>query len=75
MVLQNYQNFIELTSNMIYIVALVVGLKCPQKVHLNTLCPPPTSLCRDRKDKNAEIDNLLVAVAPRFLDLPPPLLM
>ena len=36
MVLQNYQNFIELTSNMIYIVALGVGLKCPIKIHLNT---------------------------------------
>ena len=36
MVLQNYQNFIEMTSNMIYIVALGGGLKCPRKVHLNT---------------------------------------
>ena len=36
MVLQNYQNFIEMTSNMIYIVALGVGLKCPHKIHLNT---------------------------------------
>ena len=34
MVLQNYQNFIEMTSNMICIVALGVGLKCPQKIHL-----------------------------------------
>ena len=34
--LQNYQNFIEMTSNMIYIVALGVGFKCPRKVHLNT---------------------------------------
>ena len=41
MVLQNYQNFIEMTSNMIYIVALGVGLKCPRKIHLNTQCPPP----------------------------------
>ena len=39
MVLQNYQNFIEMTSNMIYIVALAVGLKCPCKIHLNTQCP------------------------------------
>ena len=38
MVLQNYQNFIEMTSNMIYIVALDVGLKCPRKIHLNTQC-------------------------------------
>ena len=35
-ILQNYQNFIELTSNMIYIVALGVGLKCPCKIDLNT---------------------------------------
>ena len=31
-----------MTSNMIYIVALGVGLKCPSKLHLNTQCPPPT---------------------------------
>ena len=43
MVLQNYQNLIELTSNMIYIVALGIGLKCPRKIHLNTQCPPPPS--------------------------------
>ena len=36
MVLQTYQNFIELTSNRIYIVAFGVGLKCPRKIHLNT---------------------------------------
>ena len=29
MVLQNYQNFIEIISNMIYIVALGGGFKCP----------------------------------------------
>ena len=38
MVLQNYQNFIETNSNMIYIVALAVGFKCPRKIHLNTQC-------------------------------------
>ena len=38
MVLQNYQNVIELTSNMIYIVALGIGLKFPRKIHLNTQC-------------------------------------
>ena len=32
MVLQNYQNFIEITSNMIYIVAFGVGIKCPHKI-------------------------------------------
>ena len=36
MVLQNYQKFIVLTSNMVYIVALDVGFKCPHKIHLNT---------------------------------------
>jgi hypothetical protein len=36
MVLQNYQNFIEMTSNMIYIIALGGGFKCPRKIHLNT---------------------------------------
>ena len=37
MVLQNYnQNFIEMTSNMIYIVEFGGGLKCPLKIHLNT---------------------------------------
>ena len=41
MVLQNYQNFTEMTSCMIYIVAFGVGLKCPRKIHLNTQCPPP----------------------------------
>ena len=37
---QTYQNFTELTSNMIYIVAFGGGLKCPRKIHLNTQCPP-----------------------------------
>ena len=36
MVLQNYQNIIEMTSNMIYTVALGGGFKCPRKIHLNT---------------------------------------
>ena len=38
MVLQNYQNFMGMASNMIYIVALGVGLKCLRKIHLNTQC-------------------------------------
>ena len=38
MVLQNYQNLMEIISNMIYIAALGVGLKCPIKIHLNTQC-------------------------------------
>ena len=33
---QNYQKFIVLTSNMIYIIALGIGFKCPRKIHLNT---------------------------------------
>ena len=44
MVLQNYQNFIEMTSNMIYIVAFGGGLKCLRKIHLKTQCPHPQSL-------------------------------
>ena len=36
MVLQNYQNLIEMTSNIIDIVAFGVGIKCPRKIHLNT---------------------------------------
>ena len=36
MILLNYQNFIKMTSNKIYIVALGVGLKCPRKIHLNS---------------------------------------
>ena len=36
MVLQNYQNLIEMTSNIIDIVAFGVGFKCPRKIHLHT---------------------------------------
>ena len=36
MVLQNYQNLIEMTSNIIDIIAFGVGFKCPRKIHLNT---------------------------------------
>ena len=39
MVLQNYQKFLEMTSNMIYTVAFGGDLKCPGKIHLNTQCP------------------------------------
>ena len=45
MVLQNYKKFIEMTSNMIYIVALGGGFKCPHKIHLNTQCTPLTGIC------------------------------
>ena len=36
MVLQNYQKLLVLTSDMVYIVALGVGFKCPRKIYLNT---------------------------------------
>ena len=36
MVLQNYQNLIEMTSNINDIVAFGVGFKHPRKIHLNT---------------------------------------
>ena len=38
MVHQNYHNLIEMTSNIIDIVAFGVGFKCPRKIHLNTQC-------------------------------------
>ena len=50
MALQNYQNFIEMISNMIYIVALGGGFKCPRKIHLNTQCPPPFPTNPPKKD-------------------------
>ena len=33
MVLQNYKKFTEMNSNMIYIFAYGVALKCPCKIH------------------------------------------
>mgnify|MGYP001355273250 CR=1 FL=1 len=44
MVLQNYKKIIEMTANMIYIVALGVGLKCPRK---KTKCHVITFHCKD----------------------------
>ena len=41
MVLQNYQNLKEMTSNIFHIVAVCVGFKGPREIHLNTECPPP----------------------------------
>ena len=41
MVLQNYQHFIEMTSNMISIIAFGGGLKCTLKTQLDTM--PPNS--------------------------------
>ena len=40
MILQNYQNLIKMTSNMIYIITFGGGFKCPHKIHLNKQCPP-----------------------------------
>ena len=36
MILQNYQNLIEMTSNIFIIIAFGVDFKCPRKIHLNT---------------------------------------
>ena len=36
MVHESYQTLIEMTSNIIYIVAFGVGFKCLHKIHLNT---------------------------------------
>ena len=44
MVLQNYQNLIEMTSNIIDIVAFGVGFKCPRKINLNTQCLPGSGI-------------------------------
>ena len=44
MVLQNYQNLIDMTSNIFHIIAFGVGFKCPRKIHLNTQCPPPLQI-------------------------------
>ena len=46
MVLQNYKKVIEMTANMIYIVALGVGLKCPRKVHLNKQWEEGIKICQ-----------------------------
>ena len=40
MVLQNYQKIIEIASNMIHSVALVVGFKCPRKISFEHTVPP-----------------------------------
>ena len=58
MVLQNSQKLIEITSNMIYIVALGVGLKCPCKIHLNTQCPCSTVNCTDWTQQEAGVFKL-----------------
>ena len=69
MVLQNYYNFVEMTSNMIYIVAFDVGFKCPRKIHLNTqcpppaLCPPPMALHAQTLYRTAEVCRKIMALA------------
>ena len=72
MVLQNYQKFIVLTSNMIYIVALGVGFKCPRKIHLNAQCPP--RVLHNPPDPNAYAEEVhrLLTISPQlhfYLDL------
>ena len=51
MVLQNCQNCIEMTSNMIYFVALAGGFKCPGKIHLNSLVTATSSGILKAKQK------------------------
>ena len=55
-----------MTANMIYIVALGVGLKCPRKIHLNTQWggrpPPATSLIYGRR-ANARVADSQVSRA------------
>ena len=55
MVLQNYQNLIEMTSNIIDIVAFGVGFKCPRKIHLNTQCPVPNRVKDKRQSGKANV--------------------
>ena len=64
MVLQNYQNFTETASNMIYILAFALGLKCPQKIHMSTKCPPPHFL---QVKKEVEVDIFLEYYTPKIL--------
>ena len=40
-------NFIEITANMIYLVALGLGLKCLHKVHLSTQWGEGTKICQN----------------------------
>ena len=59
-----------MTSNMIYIVAFGVGLKCPSKIHLNTQCgggvdssPPPWFLASEASESlvlNMTFDGFIV---------------
>ena len=50
-----------MTSNMIYIVALVVGFKCPRKIYLNTQCPPPLKKFKPQVLK-------LIMNVPKYID-------
>ena len=69
-----------MTSNMIYIVALGVGLKCPRKIHLNTQCGVGGCKCLSNFWRNRSIPvsskNLaliFITCAPNFSALPPAL--
>ena len=66
MVLQNYQNFILLTSNMIYIVALGVGFKCPRKIHLNTQWGGGGASCTTRLFEGEGFDSIPSKILARW---------
>ena len=51
-----------MTANMIYTVALGVGLKCPSKVHLNTQC----TLMRFSDLKEASTDITADSIFEKF---------
>jgi hypothetical protein len=76
MVLQNYQKFTEMTSNMIYIVAFGVGLKCPRKIHLNTQCggamatPDFGRSVNPISTRGTDYAHLFTNGTPEFSDLP-----
>ena len=59
-----------MTSNMIYIFALGVGLKCPHNIHLNTQCPSPVVL-RPRDVWNKSQPSPYVPPGLRTFELPP----
>ena len=62
-----------MTSNMIYIVALGAGLKCPHKIHLNTQSPggtPSYKKCHVHCTHTIlEVQRPAVSSFPRCIDL------
>ena len=78
MVLQNYQNLIEMTSYIIDIVAFVVGFKCPRKIHLNTQCRGgncPPLFVRIEGAAGGAASLLVLLLAPHFEKLLTPLIL